>query len=727
MRSWWKSNRDGSSDYPVIKQATKPVTRDAQDAQRRAQTLRTLLDFLLDWFELDTESKQSLARHVRVESDEELDGLPIAGTSLGLHMERVTLSVQRAADAAGAQTPLLARLPDAGGWLILHGFQAGRVRVALVRGETVEKRLLKPSAVAELLGLPEERPGDWLSVQAKAPLANAVSEDHLGHLPPFSRLIKLMRAERDDLWLVLGLAVGSGLLALAPPVAVQALVDTVAMGGMGQPLVVLTTILFIFLAFSGAVYVLESYLVEIVQRRIFVRLAADLAHRLPRVRCEVYDHHHGAELVNRFFDVLTVQKTGSSLLMEGITTVMQAGVGLTLLAFYHPFLLAFDLVLLLAIAFIMFVLGRNAVTTAIDESISKYALVAWLEIVARNLLTFKSDGGPTLAAERTDRLAHAYLAAKRGHYRILLRQIIGSVTLYAVASTGLLAIGGFLVIEGQLTLGQLVAAELIVSTVLASLIKFGKHLEGFYELMAGVDKIGHLLDLPLERERGATPEFAGPVSLSVRGLTFGYGAKRPVLSGLDFTVGPGEKVAVFGGYGSGKSTLADLLCGLRQPEAGHIEIDGVDLGTLRLDALRSRIAVVGRLEIIEDSLFENIRLGRAAIGPNEVERALDAVGLLDDARNLPEAGLYTEIGPNGTPLSAAQARLLLLARAIAGRPALLILDGTLDDMGEADRHRVVGTLMAADAPWTLIVLTRNEAVAALCERRIELPEGAARV
>jgi putative ABC transport system ATP-binding protein len=511
------------------------------------------------------------------------------------------------------------------------------------------------------------------------------------------------------------------LLALAPPVAVQALVNSVAMGGMGQPLLVLSVILFLFLAFSGAVYVLESYLVELVQRRLFVRLAADLSYRLPKVRSELHDSHNGAELVNRFFDVLTVQKAGSSLLLDGVSLTAQALVGLTLLAFYHPFLLAFDAVLLVAIAFILLVLGRGGVETAIVESKSKYALVAWLENVARNLLTFKSAGGSAWAAERTDALAHDYLAAKRAHYRVLLRQIVGSLSLYAIASTALLAIGGYLVIIGQLTLGQLVAAELIVSSVLASLIKFGKQLEGFYDLMAGVDKIGHLLDLPLERAVGATPATQGAAALAVRGLVFGYGAKRPVLRGLDFAIRAGERVALFGGHGCGKSSLAQLLVGLRSPQAGNVELDGVELGEWRLEALRRRVALVSRLEVVEDSLLENVRVGRADIGLNEVRQALEAVGLLDELALLPEALVDIELGPSGAPLSYAQVLRLLLARAIAGRPGLLVLDGVLDEMDEAARRRVAAALCAPDAPWTLLVLTRSPQVAALCERVIELP------
>jgi putative ABC transport system ATP-binding protein len=538
-----------------------------------APALRFLLKHLLDEFGIAIH-ESAWRRIAWPDLDETSDWACIA-EPLGLAIQTLTLSPAQASTACGEQVALLTRSPQ--GWLALHGFQAGQLRVVFVEDGTLKQQRLTLSELCAHLNLSTEHAIPWLVVQAAAPLAGAVSPDHHAHLPPLRRLVELMRPERADLWLLLGLAAGSSLLALAPPVAVQALVNSVAMGGMGQPLLVLSVILFLFLAFSGAVYVLEAYLVELVQRRLFVRLSADLARRLPQVHTEIYDSHNGAELVNRFFDVLTVQKAGSSLLLDGVALAMQAIVGLALLAFYHPFLLAFDALLLLAIAFILLVLGQGGVDTAIAESKSKYALVAWLETVARNLLTFKAADGADWAIARSDQLAHAYLHSKQAHYRVLLRQTIGSLSLYAIASTALLAIGGYLVINGQLTLGQLVAAELIVSSVLASLIKFGKQLEGFYDLMAGVDKIGHLLDLPLEHGGHSAPPAQGPARASMQQLSFSYGAKHPVLRSFDCTLQPGERVAILGGHGSGKSTLAQLLVGLRQPSGGRLELDGVEL------------------------------------------------------------------------------------------------------------------------------------------------------
>ncbi len=206
---------------------------------------------------------------------------------------------------------------------------------------------------------------------------------------------------------------------------------------------------------------------------VLLCIVTDLGYRLPRVHVESFDRNHGPELVNRFFDVLTVQKAGATLLHDGIAVILQTMIGLLILAFYHPLLLAFEVVLVISITFVLFVLGRGGVRTAIIESKAKYAVAASLEEIARHPLSFKQAGGPELARGRADALAASYVEARRKHYRVVFRQIVSSLAMQVFAATVLLTLGGWLVIHGQLTLGQLVAAELIVSIVLASFAKLG--------------------------------------------------------------------------------------------------------------------------------------------------------------------------------------------------------------------------------------------------------------
>ena len=679
--------------------------------------IHKLLQFLLTLFE-QQKTFETLFHITQKNIANWLVELPLVCDLVDLNTQKITLSIEEALNLASPQTPVIGVFKN-GGLLVFYGFKSGNFRLVHIHEEQSEEHLFSLKEVLKFLNEDEKSSFDFLMIQARKPFEQVVSHEH-EHLTPFERLTSLLKTERTDLWLIFGLAIGSGLLALSAPIAVQALVNTVAMGGMGQPLAVLSTILFIFLAFSGAIYVLEAYLAEIIQRRLFVRLATDLAYRIPKISRHLHDKHRGAELINRFFDIQTVQKFCSGLLLDGVRLLMQTLAGLTLLAFYHPFLLSFDIFLLSSIAFILFVLGRGAVKTSIAESKAKYALVDWLEVLADNKNTFKTATGEQLAQEHTDILAHDYLHGKTAHYRILLRQILGSMTLYVFANTGLLSIGGYLVIEGQLTLGQLVAAELIVSTVLASLIKFGKHLENFYDLLTAVDKIGHLLDLPLENENGTMVSLSKPVAIEVEKLSFHYLPTRDILSNLNFSVNSGEKVALFGQSSSGKTTLAELLFGLRAGQKGEILFDKIQLQNFHLPTLREQISLVNDIEMIEGSLFENIVLGREHIHHEQVENVLRELGLFDELMAQFGQTLLLPLSVTGSPLSKTQQRLVMLARAVINRPVLVLIDGVFDEFDDKIQTRVMTYFLDKNTPWTLLIFTKNPAIASQCERVISL-------
>jgi ABC-type bacteriocin/lantibiotic exporter with double-glycine peptidase domain len=348
-------------------------------------------------------------------------------------------------------------------------------------------------------------------------------------------------------------------------------------------------------------------------------------------------------------------------------------------------------------------------------------VAGWVEEMARHPVAFKLNGGPNFARERADLLARQYLLARQSHFRIVLRQFAFALSLQAVASTALLGLGGYLVIQGQLTLGQLVAAEIVVALVVASFTKLGKQLESYYDLLAGMDKLGHLTDLPLEREGGVTHRARSKgAAIRIHNVGFTYVAgHRTVLDGFHLTLAPGERLALLGPNGAGKSTLVDLLFGIRQPTHGHIEIDGMDLRDLRLESLREHIAVVKGIEIFQGSVLDNVRMGRENLSVADVRRALEAVGLLDDVLDFPD-GLHTQLGTGGAPLSLGQAERLMLARAIAGAPRLLVLDEVLDDMDQEVRHEVLPAVLGPEARWTLLVVTHSQDVAGLCGRQVRL-------
>lgn len=564
----------------------------------------------------------------------------------------------------------------------------------------------------------------WLIASPVAPL-DAMRSPAAEPASPWHRLRALLMGERQTLWVALVYSIVIGLLSLVVPIAVQSLVNTIAFGSVLQPLVVLTLLVAVALGVSTVINALRAGVVEIIQRSLFARTAIDVTHRLLSVRVEAFDRYHGPELVNRFFDVVTVQKSASLLLIDGLSIVMQTVIGMVLLALYHPWLLAFDVLLVAAMLFIVFVLGRGAVGTAINESKAKYALEAWLEQIATHLVTFKSMGGATYATHRSQVLLDEYLAYRAKHFRILLRQIIGSFALQALASSALLGIGGWLVINRQLTLGQLVASELIVALMVSAFTKFGKQLEVFYDLLAAIDKLGALVDLPLEHVHGEGRLSVGqPLSVTLRGVEVRYeDSIEPAVAIAALDVAPGERLGVTGRVGAGKSTFADLLFGLRPPSRGAVLVDDVDMRTVPPAELREHVSLVRDLEIFPGSIVDNVRLGRDDLSLADVTDALRRVDLLDELLDQPD-GLSTLLHPNGRPLSTGQAWRLMLARAIVGQPRLLIIDGLLDrlDLSHANGG-LLDALVEAGAPWTLVCFSEHPAVLARCSRVVALEDG----
>lgn len=643
-----------------------------------------------------------------------------AFTSLGKKARVLQGPVSEVLELVTEGAAILARSEtDPGRWIAVVGPEGKRFRVI----DT--KRGLKPRNVRERRLTADFRDLADANDELRFVIIERTFGSHPGRdsvdgeLTPLARLRALLAPESSDIITVVIYALIVGLLTLATPIAVEALVNTVAFGRFLQPVVVLALLLFTFLAFSAALRGVETYVVEIIQRRLFGRIAGDLAFRLPRVRIDHLDDRYAPELVNRFFDVVTVQKVSAQLLLEGIGLVLSATVGMAVLAFYHPWLAGFDLALIAMIAIVVFVLGRGAFDSSINESKKKYAMAAWLEDVARCPITFRTDGGSEFALERADRMIHDYLTARRRHFRILMRQILFALGLQALASTVLLGIGGWLVVIGELTLGQLVAAELIVAVIVGSVAKLGKHMESFYDLIAAVDKLGQLFDLPIERlggELNTAPE--GPATLELMRVSW----KRP--SGrqsdtLSLSLGGGDRIAVLGRAGTGKSRLFEVIYGLRTPVSGHLTIDGMDPRDLRPDILRRRIALVREPEIFEGTVAENIHLERPWVTSQDVNDVLDRLGVLDELLVLPN-GLSTRLPSGGGTLSSSLLRRLMLARALVGRPGLLLIDGLLDGLPDDELEEIQSALVALRTQCTIVVATGRGNVAELCSQVIQL-------
>ena len=631
--------------------------------------------------------------------DQWTDWFLAACPPIGLKCRPLTLQRQEIEELARAGGVVLIRQESE--WIAVSSAAKMHVRsvdaAGKVRGDrTLLQCLPSESAVAVV-------------IEGGFPLSAA---DH-AHPTPWQRLIRLLSPEWPDVFTILIYSLIIAILTLATPLAVESLVNTVAFGRLVQPIVVLSAILFGFLAFSAALRALQTFVAEIVQRRLFARIASDLTWRLPRVDQAAIEGRNMTELVNRFFDVVTVQKVVSQFLLDGIGVVLTTLIGMTVLAFYHPMLLAFDLVLLVSIAFILFVLGYGAVGTSIKESKFKYATAETLEEIARCPLLFKGSGGAEYALYRMDTQVAGYLDARKKHFRVLLRQTLSALMLQALASTVLLALGGWLVIVGELTLGQLVAAELIVTVIVSSVAKFGKHLESFYDLMASIDKLGYLFDLPVETFQGAV---AVPTDRSFEVIV---GDRSTVSASTGaWTLALGECVALTGDAHA-TERLIDQLYGLRANDSQAIQISQVDIRDIRPDLLRRDVSMVRGLEVLEGTIADNLIVGRSEISHDQVLAAVRTVGLEHRIDSLP-FGLRERLAVNGAPLTRSEVIRLVIARAIVNSPQLLLIDGALDALSDAEIDDLVTSGFFSVPGRAILLVSGRQQLRAACSRQEHL-------
>jgi putative ABC transport system ATP-binding protein len=623
--------------------------------------------------------------------------------------------------------------------------QAGTFRVRIIwQGDSVDHVVTTSrAALARKLGLSsvhDEIEVGLIHPKFMAELASAHTEaaghhdDHHGghhhgdahHLPPFRRLLRILRPERREIFLLLVFAFFSGMLYLALPLVIDRVVTNLAFGTQTAPyfqaLVILGQMLAACLLLQAFIIGFQYYVAELIQRRIFVRIAGDLSYRLPRVAAKVFDRIHAPEMVNRFLDATTVQKNAAFFLMDGINVLVATMIGLLLLALYHFYLMIFVVILIVLVVAFTWPQSRRAVDTAIAESLCKYNLVAWFEQVATYPFMFKGRGGFEMAYQRTNSLATDYINARRQHFRIVLRQIGGLLVVSVMASVALLILGVYLVLRQELTLGQLVASEIIMSGIVAAVIKLGKKLETWYDTLAATDKVGHLLDLEAESEDGEILEnidLSRGMLVEAKGVKFGYHDDHVLFENLNFRLEPGTRACICGTHGSGVSSLLDLCFALRQTTAGYISFDGLDMRAWQLEALRDGMELLRLNEFVSGTVIENLRLGRSDITLDEIHGALKTVGMLDDCLRYPD-GLDTLMQVGGSPFSPRQRVALLVARALVQKPRLLLIDEIFDGLDDESLMRLTRIVFDPQRPWTVVVATRMNELREMCQLWIRL-------
>lgn len=581
-----------------------------------------------------------------------------------------------------------------------------------------EKELLKLMGAKSILDI-----SDWII--AEPTFAFSQKSDVIKDKSPvraaINQIYHLIRMESKDVWIVVIYGIGIGILSLVVPVATSSLVNIVAFGVLLQPVVILTFLVVFFLGFAGGMQVIQAYVVEILQRRVFVRIATEFAVKFPKINQEALDQYHKPELVNRFFDTMTIQKSIHSLLVDGLSVILTTVIGFLLISFYHPLFIVFSFIIFFTGGyFVVYKLGTPASESYIKISKEKYKVAAWLEEIARHTALFHSTHGSVFGVEKADSLLRDYLFARKKYFVTYIKQIIGLIGIQAIASAVVLGLGGYLVINRQLTIGQLVAAELVIAKVLSDISKFGKQLDSFYSLVAAVDKINSVFYLPTRTSRPLIFESTNePIQVQLTDISYSLPNNHTVFSHFNLKLGSGKAVGIVSEKPYDSQILLDLISALRQPKSGIVEYDNQNVNEVSNHQIQSANYLVRGNEIFEGSILENLRVGREDISLIEIRQVLEELGFWETIQGLPN-GIHTHLLTFGYPFDSIQANMITIARALLGNPRLLLIDGNLDMLPAERLQSCLKLILKKPRKWTVLIVTKSQTVLSKMDQVLKL-------
>jgi ABC-type bacteriocin/lantibiotic exporter with double-glycine peptidase domain len=544
---------------------------------------------------------------------------------------------------------------------------------------------------------------------------------------PLKRLLRLMATEKKDIVYIYVYAIIVGLISLVLPLGTQAIIGMVSGGMFFSSVIVLISIIIIGVLASGGLQIMQVTLVEVLQQRIFARAAFEFAFRVPRIKPEALLAYYPPELMNRFFDVVVIQKALPKILVDLSGAVLQILFGIILLAFYHPAFLAFGLIFM-GFLFLMFRLtGPKGLETSLSESKYKYKIAAWLEEIARTFPSFRLAGDSNLHIDRMDEYVNNYLYYRKSHFSILRNQYVYIVIFKTLIIGALLILGSILVVDNQITLGQFVASEVVVVLVVGAVEKIIFSMDNVYDLLTATEKVGTVTDLPLEKDKGTKVKFnqyTNGVFIKMDGVNYKYPeGKNYALQNINLEITPGERVGIAGTFAAGRHTLANLLAGsINTSFEGAITVNNISLRDIQANTWRTAVdSNLFSYDIFDGSILENISMNRARIKQEDIWWAIEHTGLSSYINKLPD-GINTRVSAIGSKLTRSTRHKMILARCIASRPKLLIFNDDMQDMQRSERLQLISFLTLRDNPWTLMAITNDTALLGQCDKVVLMDE-----
>ena len=508
-----------------------------------------------------------------------------------------------------------------------------------------------------------------------------------------NQFFEIIRLEKKEVTAIYFYAILSGVIQLTLPLGIQTIINfsQAAAGNRELPVSIILLIFIVLtgILVTGVLQVNQMKIVEKIEQSIFTRFSLEFAHKIPKIDSSELNKNHLPELMNRFFEVINLQKGLSKILLDIPLAVIQILFGLVLLSFYNSTFIVLGLLLILLLFFIFKYTANKGLIASYNESENKYEVASWLEEIARSYKTFKISSQNNFHLKKTDELVNEYLVSKTKHFEILKFQYWSLIAFKLLISALMLIIGAVLLVQQQLNIGQFIAAEIVILLILSAVEKLILNLEVAYTILTGVEKLNVINDKKTEINGKMPIVLNGKgISIEVKNLNFKFIDSRPLLENLNFDIQPGTKICVMGDGGSGKSILLELIGGTMKDFEGIINVNNIPINNINQIEYRNNIGIFyNEQEIFDGTIYDNICMGNENITPNQIMIYAEILGVKEFISQLPE-GLYSILQPTGKGLSTIIAKKILLLRAITNHPELLLLDEPFELAGAESSMRI---------------------------------------
>jgi ATP-binding cassette, subfamily B, bacterial len=531
---------------------------------------------------------------------------------------------------------------------------------------------------------------------------------------------KTLFSDQKDIGAIYFFAIMAGIVQLSLPLGIQSIVGFVMAGSISTSIIILIILVVFGVFINGLLQIRQQQIIEKIKQKLFFRYSMEYANRIPMLNVEKLDGEYLPELVNRFFESVSLQKGVDKLLLDLPAAIVQIGFGMILLSLYHPIFIAFAALLIISIFVLLRFTSQQGLITAMDASGYKYQLAAWLQEIARSIKSFKYTKGTELHLQQTDKILTNYLSTKTKHFKIIMIQSWGFIWFKIIITATMLIIGSYLLINQQINVGQFIAADIVIIAMMSSIEKIIANLDTIYDALVSVEKLSLIAEAEVE-ESGTLemPTTDTGVAISFQNVSYSYNQIDTVFKNFSFDIAPGKLVWIKGNSGTGKTTILRLLTGAYKNFEGAINIDNVPLGNYEISSLRKNTGILlGAQDIFNASLLQNITMGNEEITIEEIISLAKIVGM-DGYITACKNGFDTVLQPLGIMLPNVVRRNILLMRALLGRQRLLLLEDPLLHLQEAQKHELFAWIKRF-ANCTILIASIDDTIGNYCHQTIQL-------